>query len=82
LRVVRKVHPIDCYHSATTWAKHQGPEPIVDLAPALRHEVPVDVHRDVDGGVPHERLDPLRVLAIGDQQARVDVAEIMKPDLA
>jgi hypothetical protein len=35
-----------------------------------------------DGGVPHERLDPLRVLAIGDQQACVDVAEIMKPDLA
>ena len=82
LRVVGKLKLVALYRSATTCAKNQRPEPIGDLVPAPWHEVPVNVHRDVDGRMPHERLDPLRVLAVGDQQARVGVAEIMKPDLA
>jgi hypothetical protein len=77
-----KLHLIDCYRSATTWAENQRSKPIGDLAPTPGHQVTVNVHRDVDGRMPHERLDALRVLAIGDQEARVGVAEIMKPDLA
>jgi hypothetical protein len=37
--------------------KHQRPKPIGDRIPAPRHQVPVDVHRDVYRGVPHEWLD-------------------------
>ncbi len=80
LRVFCKLNLVTLYRFTTTSAKHERPEPIGDLA--LWHQVPVHVHRDVDGRVPHERLDPLRVLAVRDQQARVGVAEIMKPDLA
>ncbi|MDQ3777199.1 MAG: hypothetical protein M3461_24005 [Pseudomonadota bacterium] len=80
--LVGKLKLVQCYRSATTWAEDQRPKPIGDLVPAPWHEMRVDVHGDVDGRMPHERLDPLRVLAIGDQQARVGVAEILKPDLA
>ena len=59
------------YRYATTSGKNQRPEPIGDLAPTPWHQVTVNVHRDVDGRVPHERLDTIRVLAIGDEQAGV-----------
>jgi hypothetical protein len=81
LRVVGQLNLVELYRFATTRAKYERPEPIGDIAPAPWHEMPVDVHRDIDGGVPHERLDPLRVLAVGDQEAHEGVAEIMKPDL-
>jgi hypothetical protein len=82
LRVGGQLNLVTLYHYATTSAKNQRPEPIGDLAPAPWHEMPINVHRDVDGRVPHERLNALRVFAIRDQQAHVGVAEIVKPDLA
>ncbi|MGQ0593060.1 MAG: hypothetical protein ACT4QB_10525 [Gammaproteobacteria bacterium] len=82
LRVVGKLNLVELYRFTTTRAENQRPEPIGDLAPAPGHEVPVNLHRHVDARMPHERLDPLRVLAVRNQEARVGVAEIMKPDLA
>ena len=56
LRVVCKLNLVTLYRFTTTSAKHERPEPIGDLAPALWHQVPVYVHRDVDRRVPHECL--------------------------
>ncbi|MGH8590714.1 MAG: hypothetical protein ACREXX_15715 [Gammaproteobacteria bacterium] len=82
MRVVGKLKLIDCYRFATTRAENQGAKPIGHLISPLRHQVPVNVHRDVDRRVPHERLDALRVLAVGDEQACEGVPQILKPDLA
>ena len=68
LRVVGQLKLVALYRYATTSGKNQRPEPIGDLAPTPWHEMPVNVHRDVDGRMPHERLDALRVLAVGDEQ--------------
>jgi len=73
---------VQCYRFATTCAKNEFPEPIGDLVPTSWHQVTLHVHRDVDGRMPHERLDALRVLAVRDQQTRIGGAEIMTPDLA
>jgi hypothetical protein len=80
-----------CASSASSGSSHSTvllPLALKTIAPSRSatsppwHEMPINVHRHVYGGVPHERLNALRVLAIGDQEARVGVAEIMKPDLA
>jgi hypothetical protein len=48
----------------------------------LRHQVTVSVERGLDRGVTQLRLDVLRVGAVGDQQAGIRVAEVVKPDAA
>ncbi len=48
----------------------------------LRHKVAVTVERGLDRGVAQLRLDVLRVGAVGDQQAGIRVAEVVKADPA
>ena len=46
----------------------------------LRHEVPVAIERRLDRGVTELRLDVLRMRPLGDQEARVRVAQVVEPD--
>ena len=48
----------------------------------LRHEVAVTVERGLNRGMAQLRLDVLRVGAVGDQQAGVGVAKVVKSDAA
>ena len=41
--------------------------------------MPVGIHRDLDGRVPKQRLDPLWVDIVCDEQGRIGVAKVMKP---
>ena len=81
-RVMRTRYGVRSISSGHTCAKNEFPEPIGDLVPTSWHQVTLHVHRDVDGRMPRERLEALRVLAVRDQQTRIGVAEIMTPDLA
>jgi hypothetical protein len=47
----------------------------------LGHEMPVAVERRLDRRVPELRLDVLGMRALGDQQAGVGVAQVVKPDV-
>ena len=46
----------------------------------LRHEVPVAVERRLDRGVAELRLEVLRMRPLRDQEARVGVSQVVKPD--
>ena len=53
-------------------------ETVSELLKGVREQVPIAVHRDLDGAVAKVRLDRLGVGALGDQQGRAGVPQIME----
>jgi hypothetical protein len=61
-------------------AEERRLEPIARLVRALRHEVTVSVERNLNGRVPELLGDVFRMLALGDEEARERMPQIVEAD--
>src|SRR5207247_2248621 len=73
-RVLRGRFPMGC-----GWGR-EFVEGVQNASICVREEVSVEVERDADRGVPHLRLEVLRVGAGGDHQRGVGVAEVVEAE--